>query len=126
MMPESLDQMMKRGHAYEAERLEREQRSKERRRPPRFGCSCGRRWSGLAECHCDSCHLHFLSVTGFDAHRFALRCRSIEELRERPKNAASGVQRMYETQRMHGTVWVTSMMPATHSRGAYRITEGLD
>jgi hypothetical protein len=30
---------------------------------------CGRKWQGLRECHCYGCHLHFTSVTGFDAHR---------------------------------------------------------
>lgn len=88
------------------------------KRPPRFGCSCGRKWDGLAECHCaggpgdPGCHLHFLSVAGFDQHRVAMRCYTLDELRERPsKKAALGVQRMYETTRMHGPVWVTALRP---------------
>ncbi len=31
-------------------------------------CGCGRRWGGLAECHCTVCHQHFNSINSFDAH----------------------------------------------------------
>lgn len=32
-------------------------------------CSCGRMWTGLRECHCTVCHVHFSTPAGFDAHR---------------------------------------------------------
>jgi len=31
-------------------------------------CQCGRVWTGLRECHCRVCHLHFSSVRWFDVH----------------------------------------------------------
>lgn len=47
-------------------------------------CGCGARWAGENLCHCSLCHLTFMSVTGFDAHRTgpvdAARCRTPEEL----------------------------------------------
>ena len=32
-------------------------------------CKCGRMWTGLRECHCTVCHLHFSTVRWFDEHR---------------------------------------------------------
>lgn len=37
-------------------------------------CLCGRRWRGLAQAHCPTCHAHFSSVSGFDRHRSTGRC----------------------------------------------------
>jgi hypothetical protein len=33
------------------------------------GCNCGRRWRGLAQAHCPTCHRHFSSVDAYDRHR---------------------------------------------------------
>lgn len=30
---------------------------------------CGRKWMGLAEAHCPTCHRHFSTVSNFDKHR---------------------------------------------------------
>jgi hypothetical protein len=41
----------------------------------KFGCNCGRQWTGLAQAHCCTCHEHFGSVAGFDRHRSSGRCQ---------------------------------------------------
>jgi len=42
----------------------------ERKRRPPFGCQgCERRWDGLTEAHCATCHAHFGSTGAFDLHR---------------------------------------------------------
>lgn len=48
-------------------------------------CRCGAKWAGENLCHCATCHLTFMSVTGFDAHRdrLAIQCRTEDELRKR-------------------------------------------
>jgi hypothetical protein len=33
------------------------------------GCNCGRKWRGLSQAHCPTCHAHFSSVDAFDRHR---------------------------------------------------------
>ena len=44
-------------------------------RPPHTRChGGGRRWAGLAECHCAGCHQHFSSVSAFDLHRLNGEC----------------------------------------------------
>lgn len=35
---------------------------------------CGRRWTGLNECHCRRCHAHFSTVANFDAHLVDGKC----------------------------------------------------
>ncbi len=35
---------------------------------------CRREWSGLAQCHCATCHNHFSTVGNFDKHRVTGRC----------------------------------------------------
>ena len=46
--------------------------------------TCGREWNGHAEAHCRSCHLHFVSDSGFARHRTgpddARRCMTVDEL----------------------------------------------
>lgn len=37
-------------------------------------CHCGRQWTGLAQCHCRTCHRHFGSAAGFDRHRGSGKC----------------------------------------------------
>lgn len=49
----------------------------------RGSCDCGARWRGELPCRCASCHLTFRSVTGFDEHRSAGRCRTTTQLAER-------------------------------------------
>ena len=87
-------------------------------KPPPFGCECGRRWGGLAECHCAECHLHFLSVTGFDRHRWhriGKRGDVVEwesgcsAPREMLKLGRNGKPRMVPAERLYGTVWVSSL-----------------
>lgn len=53
--------------------------------------SCGRVWTGLRECHCTVCHLHFSTPRGFDDHRAGMphnKCASPPKLHDpkgRPK-----------------------------------------
>jgi hypothetical protein len=49
----------------------------------RGSCECGAAWRGELACHCGYCHLTFRSVTGFDEHRTAGRCRTTAELAAR-------------------------------------------
>jgi hypothetical protein len=50
-------------------------------------CGCGARWEGENVCHCPTCHLSLMSVTGFDLHRFGpvgtTRCLTEVELRDK-------------------------------------------
>lgn len=60
---------------------------------------CDRRWTGLKECHCATCHEHFSTVTNFDAHRVNGRC-------VKPAKAKIGGRSLKAVERSHGTVWV--------------------
>jgi hypothetical protein len=51
------------------------------------GCNCGRRWTGLAQAHCMSCHEHFGSVRGFDRHRPKGHCLNPEPMTRRDGRA---------------------------------------
>lgn len=35
---------------------------------------CPRKWYGLSEAHCATCHEHFGSMSGFDKHRKGGEC----------------------------------------------------
>lgn len=87
---------------------------------PRFNCTeCGRGWAGLAECHCATCHLHFLSVSGFDRHRLNFECLPVAELERISEK--TGRPRMVRLRRMHGDVWVER---AGRPPEAMRATQG--
>lgn len=32
-------------------------------------CNCGRKWTGMRECHCSGCHQQFKSEAAFNKHR---------------------------------------------------------
>ena len=64
-------------------------------RPPHTRChGCGRRWAGLAECHCAGCHQHFSSVSAFDLHRVSGECID-----------PAGHSRLVVRSGPHGVVW---------------------
>lgn len=75
----------------------------------RFSCStCQRRWGGLAEAHCTTCCKHFVSVTGFDAHRHEGTCFTTAELMEPRPKSTTGKPRMEALSDPRGIIWVTS------------------
>lgn len=63
---------------------------------------CPRRWTGLAEAHCPTCHRHFGSVSAFDKHRVAGSCADPAALRG-PK---TGKPLLVPVQRASGEVWM--------------------
>jgi hypothetical protein len=74
------------------------------------GCNCGRRWTGLAQAHCMSCHEHFSSVTGFDKHRSTGRCTPPTDVRR-----GDGVPYFKPEESRFGTTWARND-PAGHYR----------
>jgi hypothetical protein len=44
-----------------------------------FPCRCGRTWTGVARCHCATCHASFSSISAFDRHRRGFQCHPPEE-----------------------------------------------
>ena len=78
-----------------------------------FSCSsCGRGWTGMNECHCDTCHQSFSNETNFDRHRVfgvegdwsTRRCLTPEEIGA--LKTKSGRPVLVESQRKFGMVWV--------------------
>ncbi len=76
---------------------------------------CGRRWNGLAEAHCPTCHLQFGSDTGFDRHRTGdyatgRRCMTVDELlKPRIWKGVEGKPTLVPIERHGGTYWVTEV-----------------
>lgn len=66
---------------------------------------CGRRWTGLRECHCRRCHCHFSTVANFDGHLFATEhgSKCVNPLDKRVK--AQGA-RLREKETVWGTIYV--------------------
>ena len=65
-------------------------------------CRCGRRWTGLGEAHCATCHRHFGSVASFDKHRVKGECADPSEL----FGIKSGKALLVPVERASGLVWV--------------------
>ena len=61
---------------------------------------CGRRWSGLAQCHCPTCHRHFGDVNAFDRHRRNDACLNPADVRRR-----DGWPAFVAVDRPSGVVW---------------------
>ena len=61
---------------------------------------CGRRWSGLAQCHCPTCHRHFGDVKAFDRHRRDDACLDPATVKRR-----DGQPAFEQTIRPSGPVW---------------------
>lgn len=45
---------------------------------------CGMEWEAESEAHCASCHEHFSSDAGFDAHRMSFGCVHPATLTRKP------------------------------------------
>jgi hypothetical protein len=45
-------------------------------------CGCGSRWGGEQVCHCQSCHMTFVNLDGFDVHRREGRCLMVGQIME--------------------------------------------
>lgn len=60
---------------------------------------CGRRWTGLRECHCRRCHAHFSTVANFDAHLVDGKCID-------PLEASIGGSKLREKETVWGTIYV--------------------
>ena len=87
-----------------------------------FSCDeCGRGWTGLKECHCGSCHQSFSTEANFDRHRVfdvaddwsTRRCRTEGELTA--LKTKSGLSVLMQSQRKHGSVWVSAGTFPTHA-----------
>lgn len=60
---------------------------------------CGRRWTGLRECHCRECHEHFSHVDNFDGHKIGSRCIN-------PADARVKGNSLREKDTVWGPIWV--------------------
>ena len=69
-----------------------------------FSCSCGRQWTGLAQCHCGKCHCHFTTESSFDRHRMDLKCLPVERFSELMK---TGKPRLSPITGPYGITWAT-------------------
>jgi len=63
-------------------------------------CRCGRRWTGLSQCHCTACHRHFSSLGPFDMHRRDGRCNDPASLVRK-----DGSPSMTQTDGELGALW---------------------
>jgi hypothetical protein len=76
------------------------------------GCNCGRKWVGLSQAHCPTCHEHFGSVAGFDRHRGNGHCRPPADIRR-----GDGTTFFKATFNSYGCTWAEDD-PRGHYRGA--------
>lgn len=60
---------------------------------------CGRRWTGLKECHCRRCHAHFSTVDNFDGHLVDSKCID-------PLGASVRGSKLRAKQSVWGTIYV--------------------
>ena len=67
-------------------------------------CTCGRKWTGLAQAHCTVCHRHFSTVANFDRHRPGTKgCQDPASLTKRNGEAA-----FKASEGPYGTTWMDS------------------
>ena len=86
----------------------------EYKRPGAWHCGdCGRRWDGLEQAHCPTCHRHWGSVAAFDLHRQgpidARFCADPETIVWGPASRYAGKPRLRGAEGPHGVTWVLTV-----------------
>lgn len=69
-------------------------------------CSCGRKWSGLAQAHCTVCHEHFSTVANFDIHGPRRAGCPHPSTQTRQKQDGTVVPRLKAVEGSFGVTWV--------------------
>ena len=82
--------------------------------------TCGRKWTGMKECHCTACHRHFSTVRNFDAHMKRGRCVDPLTLHQR-----SSSRPLYAIKQSPlGKTFISASVRKKHSFGGAIPSEG--